>query len=239
MIRNSPFAGVHERMGARFAHYGQWRMPSDYGDPAAEVQALREGCAAFDLSSFGRVTVRGAGADALMTAVCDGAALPFEGQWAAVGPLVGSGNAGPLRVAALRDGYMVLTPPDRCEPVLQALLSEAQRTGNRDVQVADVTEKTAMLGLYGPRSFEAVASILPIDVCDLEPGTVVSQSVMMLPITVLRGSWVGCDGLELICPASAAPMAAGALAKYHKQQHITPGGMDCLLSAMGGDQDLR
>jgi glycine cleavage system aminomethyltransferase T len=54
----------------------------------------------------------------------------------------------------------------------------------------------------------------------------------MISVTALRGGWAGSDGLELICPTSAAGLAAGAIAKYHKQQNITPAGMDCLMRAI-------
>ena len=40
MARPSPFQVVHEKMGARFAEYDGWRLPKDYGDTAAERQAL-------------------------------------------------------------------------------------------------------------------------------------------------------------------------------------------------------
>ena len=44
--------------------------------------------------------------------------------------------------------------------------------------------------------------------------------------------WLGTDGLELICPAQAGPIAAGAVAKYRHKYNITPAGMDALLAAI-------
>ena len=60
------------------------------------------------------------------------------------------------------------------------------------------------------------------------------MSFFMISITIIRGAWTDDDGIELICPASAAPLAAGAVAKYHARENITPAGMDCLLDAMSG-----
>jgi len=54
----------------------------------------------------------------------------------------------------------------------------------------------------------------------------------MIPLTMIRGSWLGGDGVELICPVSAAGLAAGAISKYRDKANITPSGMECLADAM-------
>jgi hypothetical protein len=54
----------------------------------------------------------------------------------------------------------------------------------------------------------------------------------MISVTILRGGWLATDGLELLCPASVAPMTARVFTKYRERANITPAGMDCLKRAM-------
>ncbi len=219
-------------MGANFAEYDGWRLPKDFGDPVAERAALENGCAAFDLSSFGRIAVKGDGAEqAVGDLVGNQTPLPADGRWVWAGPTAVDKR---LRIGRVKGGYLVVTPPQQHQEVLAAVQSSAKEKQLTGLSIADLTEKTAMLGIYGPRAAEAVNNILPFDISAIEPASVTVMSFFMISITIIRGAWTGADGIELICPASAAPMAAGAVAKYHARQNITPAGMDCLLDAMSG-----
>ncbi len=219
-------------MGANFAEYDGWRLPADFGDPAAERAAIENGCAAFDLSSFGRIALKDAGAEqAVGDLVGNQTPLPADGQWLWAGP---SADNKPLRIGRVKGGYLVLTPPKQRQKVLAAVQKNAYEKQITGLSIADLTEKTAMLGIYGPGAAEAVNNILPFDISRIEPAGITVMSFFMISITIIRGAWTGADGIELICPASAAPLAAGAVAKYHKRQNITPAGMDCLVDAMSG-----
>lgn len=59
-----------------------------------------------------------------------------------------------------------------------------------------------------------------------------SKSFFMISVTIIRGSWAGVDGIELLCPVSAASLAAGAVAKYRDRENIVSAGADCLNAAM-------
>jgi hypothetical protein len=73
---------------------------------------------------------------------------------------------------------------------------------------------------------------LPFDIDHLDKGDVEKVSFMMMSFTLLRGSWLAGEGMELICPAAAGPLAAGAVAKYRHKHNITPAGMESLQAAM-------
>jgi len=224
MPLTSPFEKVHERMGAAFAEYDGWRLPKDFGEPAAERAALEGGCAAFDLSSFGRISVKGEGAESLIKAI-SGGETPWDGRWV----WSASHDVGRLRIACSRGSYLVLTPPSEKQAILERIRTMSAPAGP---DVADMTENTAMLGVYGPESLGAVTRILPFDLSGLELGGVRAMSLLMIHVTILRGSWTEGDGVEIICPAQAAPLAGGAVAKYQQRERIVPAGMDCLMAAM-------
>jgi aminomethyltransferase len=229
MAKSSPFEGVHKALSANFAEYSQWLLPSDYGDGAAESCGLYENCAAFDLSSFGRISVKGPGAaeliDRLTTASTDNLC---DGRW--IWSLVCDSAGRPIdivRISRTGGSFIIFCSPQKRQRLLDAAASLAG-----DTQITDITETTAMLALYGPGSFGALTNILPFDIGDIESGDVKTKSIIIMSVTILRGSWIGLDGFELLCPVSAAAMAAGAVAKYHKRENISPAGMDCLNRTM-------
>jgi len=232
MAKSSPFEVIYERLGANFSEYDGWRLPEDFGDAAAESKALLEGSAAFDLSSFGRIRVSGTGGWGLLDRLLLGGGKEMEiDKWAWSVICRESGGGYVVRLARTKKGYIVFTMPAETQSVL-SLLQAGAGGESGGVDVVDITEQTALMGIYGPNAVEAVDRILPFDVSKIEPFCVLSMSVFMMKITIIRGSWVGLDGLELLCPAGAAVMAAGAVAKYHKQAGIVPAGMFCLQNAM-------
>lgn len=228
MLKSSPFEGVHSQLGANFRDYDGWSLPADFGDVEMESKALAEHCAAVDLCSFGRIMLKGGQAKEALEAVFEAKSGRFlVDRW--VWARMKAGEEDILcRVARLNGDFMLLTPPGKGEAVMQKLES----VSNGSVSITDITDKTAMLGLYGPAAFESVCSVLPFSIDHMEPGDAAKMSVFMISFTLLRGSWTGGEGLELICPAAAGPMAAGAVAKYRHKHNITPAGMESLRGAM-------
>jgi len=228
MPKTSPFEGVHRQLGANFEDYDGWLLPADFGDREAELKAIEDHCAVVDLSSFGRLMLKGSGLkETLEGCFSDRKGSFFEDRWT-WGSIETDLGQTVCRVARLNGDFMLLTPPAR-DGAVQSVLEK--RLGGAGT-LTNITEKTAMLGLYGPNSFESMRGVLPFSIDELDRGDVSRMSFFMLSFTILRGSWLGGEGLELICPASAGPLAAGAVAKYRHKHNITPAGMTSLRSAM-------
>lgn len=226
MLRSSPFEIVHRQLGARFQAYNGWTLPADFGNRQDETTAINNECAAVDLSSFGRIQVRGNAVKEKINKIFSaekGTFGPDQWTWAKT---TWQSRELCCRVVRMNGDFMLLTQPDEVEPVCAALESVS-------ADPIDVTDKTAMLGLYGPASFTSIRGALPFDIDHMENGDVEKMSFLMMSFTLLRGSWLaGGEGVELICPAAAGPLAAGAVAKYRHKHNITPAGMDCLMEAL-------
>jgi aminomethyltransferase len=224
----SPFNIVHQQLDANFGTFDGWSLPADFGDIDLESKALSESCAVVDLCSFGRIQITGKSAKETINSLfsTDNAKiLPESWVWAKP---VGDNTETLCRIYRLNGGYTLLTQPNQTEPLCQWVESAAKE----GVSVTNVTNKTAMLGLYGPKAFDSMRGVLPFDIDHLDRGDVEKMSFMMMSFTMLRGSWLNAEGLELICPAAAGPIAAGAVAKYRHKHNITPAGMKCLQTAM-------
>jgi glycine cleavage system aminomethyltransferase T len=228
MPKTSPFEGVHRQLGATFDEYDGWQLPADFGDQKAETKAIQEHCAVVDLSSFGRITLKGSNLkEGLESCFKERKGSFFEDRWT-WGRMAAGGKPVLCRVARMNGEFLLLTPPGQD----QAVQETVEKALSGSATVTNITEKTAMLGLYGPSAFESMRGVLPFSIDELEQGDVSRMSFFMMSFTMLRGSWIGGEGLELICPAAAGPLAAGAVVKYRHKHNITPAGMVCLRSAM-------
>lgn len=228
MTKESPFAQVHKQLGARFEDYHGWSLPADFGNINQEQQALAESCAVVDLSGFERFILKGA---------CDRKTLNdlfdikseklFPDRWVWI-KADHEGKSSVFRAALVHGDCMLFSQPGEGDFIGQYISDKSNGT----IEAVNVSPKLGMLGLYGPDSFSAVHGLLPFDISGLEPGDTSKVSVFMMSFTLLRGSWLGGEGLELICPAATGTLAAGAIAKYRHKKNIIPAGMDSLNSAM-------
>jgi len=162
MLKSSPFESVHEGMGAVFGEYDGWKVPASFGDVAAESKALQENCAVFDLCGFGRILVKGSGGVELINRLfASDTANLGDGKWV---QSLACNDQGELvdivRICRVGDVFTVITSAAKRFEVLEL----ANQCGVDGAEIDDITEKTGMLGLYGPKAFESVKSILPIDI---------------------------------------------------------------------------
>lgn len=224
MAKVSPFQQAHHRLGAVFGEFDGWTLPRDFGDSQSEQNAILNHCAAVDLSSFGRICLKGSHTEPLLQQANIQLPSPLpDGRWCWA---VKNGDGCPvrLRIGKIGSEMIILTLPGRDKTLLAELqqISEKMKIQNT---ILDVSENTGMLGLYGPNAFHAARKLLPFDLEDLPSEGVTRISLFMLNFVVFRGGWLDIDGLELVCPASAGPFAAGSIAKVREKYNITPAGM--------------
>jgi aminomethyltransferase len=230
MSNPTPFLDLHTTLGGKLADYSGWRLPTDYGDTKAELAALYGSSAALDLSGFGRISISGAQSSILMERLLATDTSKLQDSqciWSFICQKTGR-LADIVRVTQLDDSYMVLTSPGKSHPIAELAQTVATEYSLTKVKIADQTSNTGMLGIYGPNAFKALSNILPIDISSLKPGMSTKFSIMIATIIIIRSTWLGVDGIELIGPTMACKMAAGAVERYHKREHIVPAGMECL-----------
>lgn len=220
MTKISPFHQIHQTLGATFEEFDGWHLPRDFGNPHTEQNAILNHCAAVDLSSFGRISVKGDWQPLLDKAEIRLSAPLAEGRWCWAAQ-----NGQPhLRIGKIGSEVLILTLPGRDKPLLSRLRQIADGL-NPPPSVLDLSDSTGMLGLYGPNAFRSAARIVPFELDDLQPEGLMKISLFLFNLFVLRGNWLDSDGLELLCPASAGTLAAGSIAKAGQKYNITPVGM--------------
>ena len=222
MLKTTPLKELHIQFDAEFTEYYGYSMPGSYSELSQELAGLRQCSAAFDLCAFSRISVSGDEAEKLIRTALTHTQMPESESWS------WASRDKKARILNTGNGYMLLIHPQISENVLDKLISHSSSI---DATVTDRTDNTAMLGLYGPDAYETLGKMVPLDISNLKSGGVMSVSFFMMNFTVIRGSWLGADGVELICPVSASKFATQAVEKYQRRQAIIPAGTICFEAA--------
>jgi len=207
-IRRTPLHHWHQAHGARWLDAGQWKRTESYGDPLAEVRAVRDNVGLIDVSTLGKIEVVGPDAAELLERVC----LP---KWADM-------KVGRVRYSVLctedgilfDDGVGARLGPDRfyltastgnAEAVFQWL--ELWRTTWRlDALVLNRTSALAAMNLAGPRSRDVLQKLTDLDLSSTAfPYLALREGeVANVPCRLLRLGFVGELGYEIHCPSAYA-----------------------------------
>lgn len=165
-VRRSPMQEWHEENGATPLVAGQWIRPEHYGNPAAEVRAVRSGVGIIDVSPIGKIDLRGADVPKLLE-------LVYVNKWSKLG--IGRVRYGVMCAedgVILDDGvtgrlapdhYMMSTTSSGAGSVWN-WLDDWLQTGypDWDVKITAVTDGYASINVAGPRSRELMGRLTDI-----------------------------------------------------------------------------
>ncbi|MBO0806215.1 MAG: hypothetical protein J2P25_24470, partial [Nocardiopsaceae bacterium] len=162
-VRYSPMQSWHERHGARPLVAGQWIRPDHYGDPAAEVRAVREGVAIIDVTPIGKLDLRGPDVPRLLNQLYVNkwsklaiGSVRYGAMCAEDGVVFDDGVTGRLGA----DHYLMSTTSSGAAAVWQWVESWLQTEHPEwRVHVTPVTTAYASINVAGPRSRELVGRL--------------------------------------------------------------------------------
>ena len=165
-VRYSTIQPWHEAHGATPLVAGQWIRPEHYGDPAAEVRAVRDRIGIIDVSPIGKIDLRGLDVPRLLD-------LVYVNRWARLG--IGKVRYGVMCAedgVILDDGvtgrlgeshYMMSTTSGGAGTVW-SWLDEWLQTAHPDwdVRITAVTDGYSSINVAGPGSRELVGRLTDI-----------------------------------------------------------------------------
>ncbi|MDP3984602.1 MAG: glycine cleavage T C-terminal barrel domain-containing protein, partial [Acidimicrobiia bacterium] len=166
-VRYSSIHLWHERHGAIPLRAGQWIRPDHYGDPYAEVRAVRSGVGIIDVSPLGKIDLRGPDVPRLLEFVYVNKWLRLEVgsvrygiMCAEDGVVLDDGVTGRLGP----DHYMMSTTSSGAGAVWN-WLDDWLQTGfpDWDVKMTAVTDGYASINVAGPKSRELVRRLTAVD----------------------------------------------------------------------------
>ena len=244
-LRRSP---LHERLRARRAAFGakmgweraNWFAPEGV-EPApiysfgrqnwfpyagAEHRAAREAVAVFDQTSFAKLRVQGADAEAVLQRLCANDVAVPPGHIVYTGMLNEQGGyESDLTVTRLAaDAYLVVTGSAQSTRDLDWIRRHLP-AGAR-VKVTDVTDAWAVLGVMGPRSRELLGRASGADLGSAAFPFGASREIAIGPTTVRasRITYVGELGWELYVPVAEAPGVYDVLQEHGRDLGLRDAG---------------
>ncbi|WP_375554147.1 FAD-dependent oxidoreductase [Roseovarius mucosus] len=179
-----------------------WKRQNWFENTAAEVRALREAVGLYDMSSFGKLRVEGAGAEAFLNHVCGADMSVAPGRIVYTQFLNAKGGIeADVTVTRLSEtAYLVVTP------AATRLADETwlrRHVGAHPVVITDVTAGEGVLAVMGPKARDLLRAVSPDDFSnDAHPfGQARQIEIGMGVARAHRVSYVGELGWEIYVSA--------------------------------------
>jgi aminomethyltransferase len=203
--------------------FSGWEMPLFYRGILPEHEAVRRAAGLFDVSHMGRFRVRGAGAESFLDRLIANRVQGLADGQAVYSPMCfpDGGTVDDLivyRVAA-GDYWMVVNAGNR--PADFAWLDQHR---SPDVTLEDVSSRTALLAVQGPRSVELLG-VLGARVKDLGYYHFRRAQCAGIDALVARLGYTGEDGFELMVAAESAPGLWDTLLERGGELGLAPAGL--------------
>jgi sarcosine oxidase subunit alpha len=230
-VQVTPVHDWHRANGARMMVAGLWLRPEHYGDPTAEVRAVREGVGLIDVSTLGKLALTGPGVPALLERL-------YVNRWRELD--VGHVRYGLMCndegivlddgvTARLSEGeWYTTTTSSGAGAIYEWIQWWAQSGWGGGVHITNRTEDFAAFNLAGPRSREVLAGLTPADVSPegLRYMRALQAEVAGVPCRILRIGFTGELSYEIHCPAGFGLHLWEALMAAGEAQGIRPFGLE-------------
>ena len=230
-VQVSPAHQWHLERGARMMVAGLWLRPEDYGDPVAEVKAVRERVGLMDVSTLGKIQLTGPGVPELLERL-------YVNQWRKLG--VGRVRYGVMcndEGVVIDDGvcariqedeWYMSTTSTGATTVFEWIQWWAQSGWGDGVHAVNLTDSYAAFNLAGPRSREVLGLLTDRDLGNpkFPYMRVRSTRVAGVLCRVLRIGFTGELSYEIHCPASFGMHVWEALMAAGKEFDIAPFGVE-------------
>jgi len=206
--KRSALHGRHRELGATVEWAGEWRRAYDYGDPAAEALTVQEDAGLIDVSTLGKLIVRGPEAEEFLDRLYPNRMSSLKPGRIRYGIL--TSEAGRITddgtVCRLDEETFYVTTTSSGAAAVENWFSWWRADWQAEVALTDVTQGLAAMNLAGPRSREILSELTELD-CSNEAFPYLDGQhavVAGVPCLLLRIGFTGELGYELHCPLANA-----------------------------------
>lgn len=234
-LRPTPLHNAWIKEGAHFGQVYDWERPLyfnktfepelTFGKPAwfdhvaSEVAQAHDHAAIFDQSTFGKIDVIGRDATAFLNRVCANQMDRPTGRAIYTAILNDRGGIeSDLTAQRLADDHYRLYVGTTA--IRHDLAWLRRHLGEHAVELRDVTNDFAVLGLMGPEARDIAVQLGGAALCDLGYFRCAPAQIAGIDVTAVRLSYVGEAGWEITCSAADALALYGAL----REQGARPAG---------------
>lgn len=227
----------HLELNAKMSPFGGYEMPIQYTGVKKEHLAVRNNLGVFDVSHMGEFYVTGANALPLLQYLCSNDISKITVGKAQYNyfPNEKGGVIDDLIVYRLEEmKYLLVVNASNKEKDWEWIQKQNQAFG---AKLEDVSEKTALLAIQGPKALEAMQKLTPVELKKLPfYAHTIGVFAGCKETLIATTGYTGAGGIEIYFPAAQAPHVWEAVLEAGAAFGIVPAGLaarDTLRIEMG------
>lgn len=249
-VKRTPLYEEHRALGARMVTFAGYEMPVRYSDIVEEHNAVRTSAGVFDVSHMAQFRVFGFGVPQFLQGVLTNDVARISEIGAAQYTLACDESGGIIDdLIVYHTGeleYLIIGNAANRAGVLDWLRAQASRhgavvegveeehrPGQGLIELADESDRTALIALQGPRALDVLAELAGSGYSAPPRFTLAEAVVDTVPALVARTGYTGEDGVEIVCHASHAAALWRAILSFAEVTPCGLGARDTLRLEMG------
>ena len=229
-LKRSPLDRIHRELGADMVEAGPWQRPHSYGSPEEECLAVRHRVGIIDVSTLGKLDVRGKDAGALLDRVYTHRFSNLRVGRIRYGVLC-SDNGTILddgTVARVSDDHFFVTTTSGNVDMIEEWFKWWNAGTGLCAHVTNVTSNYAAVNVAGPYARQTLTKLTDID---LSPSAFrymryAHGEIAGIPGMLLRIGFVGEPGWEVHVPAEYGEYLWAAIIDAGNEFDIAPFGLE-------------
>ncbi|MGZ3928624.1 MAG: glycine cleavage system aminomethyltransferase GcvT [Mucilaginibacter sp.] len=235
-MKNTALTDKHIQLGAKMVPFAGYNMPVQYAGINAEHETVRKGVGVFDVSHMGEFILKGDNAlDLIQRVTSNDASKLYDGkvQYSCL-PNEDGGIVDDLLVYRIDDKtYMLVVNASNIEKDWNWI----SKFNTKGVDMKDISDRTSLLAVQGPKAAEALQSLTDIDLGSMEYYTFKKGMFAGVNNVLLSATgYTGAGGFEIYVENGHAEQVWDAIFKAGEAFGIKPiglGARDTLRLEMG------
>lgn len=196
-MKNTALTEKHISLGAKMVPFAGYNMPVQYEGINAEHAVVRNGVGVFDVSHMGEFILKGENAlDLIQRVTSNDASKLYDGkvQYSCL-PNEKGGIIDDLLVYRIDEKtYMLVVNASNIEKDWNWI----QKYNDRDVEMHNISDKTSLLAIQGPRAADALQSLTDVDLGSMEYYNFVKGTFAGVENVVISATgYTGAGGFEI------------------------------------------
>ncbi len=228
--KRSSIHGRHRELGANVKWAGDWRRAYDYGDPQAEALAVHQAAGLIDVSTLGKLLVRGPDAGEFLDRLYPNRFSDLKAGRIRYGVI--SSDAGRIvddgTICRIDEDTFYVTTTSSGAGAVEEWFSWWLADWRMRVQLTDVTQGLSAVNLAGPRAREILGELTDLD-CSPDGFKYLDGKqarVAGVSCLILRIGFVGEVGYEIHFAAAYGEHVWDALMAAGRDKGIRPFGLE-------------
>jgi len=235
-MKNTALTDKHISLGAKMVPFAGYNMPVQYDGINAEHAVVRNGVGVFDVSHMGEFILKGENAlDLIQRVTSNDASKLYDGkvQYSCL-PNEDGGIVDDLLVYRIDEKtYMLVVNASNIDKDWNWI----QKFNDKGVEMHNISDKTSLLAIQGPKAAEALQGLTDVDLASMEYYNFVKGTFAGVDNVVISATgYTGAGGFEIYFDNKHADKIWDAIFEAGKPFNMKPiglGARDTLRLEMG------